>query len=241
MLDQKTAGLIYDKLLPLVGQETLIIDPVGHIMAGDSGDVSLLEEPNVVPFLIGRVTVGYVLPPRHLDGHDRLFGFIQTIAELIVAHSKPVARIEEKVVAEQISPSGEEARTLRALLDCDLSLTRASELLGVHRNTLTYRLDKIQQTSGLDGRKFADALELNLLVNGASSVKITVLPAEMLRDDVLMTTLRAFLDADLDINVASEKLSIHRNTLTYRLDKIRRVTDLDPRRFADAASLKISL
>jgi sugar diacid utilization regulator len=241
MLDQKTAKLIYDKLLPLVGEETIIIDPIGHIVAGDSGDVSLLSEPNVVPFLIGRVTVGYVLPPRHLDDHDRLFGFIQTIAELIVAHSKPVERAEEKVVAEQISPSGEEARTLRALLDCDLSLTRASELLGVHRNTLTYRLDKIQQTSDLDGRKFADALELNLLVNGASSVKVTVLPEEMLHDDVLMTTLRAFLEADLDINVASEKLSIHRNTLTYRLDKIRRVTDLDPRRFADAASLKISL
>ena len=241
MLDQKTAKLIRDKLLPLIGEETLVVDPLGHILAGDSGDMDLLREPNVVPFLIGRVTVGYVLPPRHPDDHERLFGFIQTIAELMALHSLTVSETAEPVAAKQFSPGGEEARTIRALLDCDLNLTKASELLGVHRNTLTYRLDKVRQTANLDARVFADALELNRLVNGASNVKSVVLPQEIISDDVLMSTLRVFLDSDLDINVASEKLSIHRNTLTYRLDKIRRVTGLDPRHFADAASLKISL
>ncbi len=39
---------------------------------------------------------------------------------------------------------------------------------------------------------------------------------------------------DLNLTAASKQLFIHRNTLNYRLDKIRKATGLDVREFEDA-------
>lgn len=48
-------------------------------------------------------------------------------------------------------------RTINVFMQCNLNLSEASRLLFVHRNTLVYRLDKLQAATGLDLRKFEDA------------------------------------------------------------------------------------
>jgi carbohydrate diacid regulator len=53
--------------------------------------------------------------------------------------------------------------------------------------------------------------------------------------------LRVFFSANCSSVIAARQLSIHRNTLSYRLDKIATLTGLDPRRFNDAVQLRISL
>lgn len=60
-------------------------------------------------------------------------------------------------------------------------------------------------------------------------------------EPMLMRTLTAFLAHDLSPLPASRELSIHRNTLAYRLDKITSLVGLDPRRFDDAVQLRLSL
>ena len=60
-------------------------------------------------------------------------------------------------------------------------------------------------------------------------------------NDEMMETIRVFFRNDLNLSAASKQLFIHRNTLNYRLDKIRRDTGLDVRRFRDAVVLKIIL
>ena len=67
-----------------------------------------------------------------------------------------------------------------------------------------------------------------------------------LRNPALMTevtqeTIRTFLESDLSLTETSKKLFIHRNTLIYRLDKIREDTGLDIRNFHDALILRILL
>ena len=47
-------------------------------------------------------------------------------------------------------------------------------------------------------------------------------------------TVEVFLHNNLNINAASKELFMHRNTLIYRLEKIRNSTGLDLRRFCDA-------
>lgn len=53
-------------------------------------------------------------------------------------------------------------QTLEAFLAADLNLTQAAETLKIHRNTVIYRLDRIQEKLGKDPRKFTDAVELHL-------------------------------------------------------------------------------
>ncbi|HET7658374.1 MAG TPA: sugar diacid recognition domain-containing protein [Bacillales bacterium] len=55
-------------------------------------------------------------------------------------------------------------RTLAVFFDHDLNLSKASKALFIHRNTLVYRLDKIQEWTGSDPRNFQDALTLQLAV-----------------------------------------------------------------------------
>lgn len=57
----------------------------------------------------------------------------------------------------------------------------------------------------------------------------------------LLATLNAFFTADLRPSSTASRLSIHRNTLSYRLDKITSLTGLDPRRFDDAVQIRLAL
>ena len=57
--------------------------------------------------------------------------------------------------------------------------------------------------------------------------------------DEMLDTVRVFFDNDLNLTAASKQLFIHRNTLNYRLDKIKKDFGLDLRSFRDAVIFKI--
>lgn len=54
-------------------------------------------------------------------------------------------------------------QTVEMFLKKDLNMSETSRNLYIHRNTLVYRLDKIQRLAGLDLRKFSDAFLFKLL------------------------------------------------------------------------------
>jgi carbohydrate diacid regulator len=60
-------------------------------------------------------------------------------------------------------------------------------------------------------------------------------------DSDIKETLEMFLDLNLNIELTSKKLNVHRNTITYRLDKVKQVWGLNPKCFNDAVQLKILL
>jgi carbohydrate diacid regulator len=57
----------------------------------------------------------------------------------------------------------------------------------------------------------------------------------------LLGTLEAFFAEDCCPSAAAARLAIHRNTLTYRLDRIASLTALDPRHFDDAVQIRLAL
>lgn len=57
----------------------------------------------------------------------------------------------------------------------------------------------------------------------------------------LIATLEAFFGSNLSPSATANQLSIHRNTLSYRLDKITSLTGLDPRSFDDAVQIRLAL
>lgn len=52
--------------------------------------------------------------------------------------------------------------TINKFFECDLSVSVTARELYIHRNTLIYRLDKLQKNSGLDLRKFSDAIAFKI-------------------------------------------------------------------------------
>ena len=50
-----------------------------------------------------------------------------------------------------------------------------------------------------------------------------------------------FFEKDLNLSDTARQLYIHRNTLTYRLDKIAKIIGLDLRHFDDAVTFKMLL
>ena len=65
-------------------------------------------------------------------------------------------------------------------------------------------------------------------------------PLESLDRDTL-TTIQAFFENNLNVSETSRKLFVHRNTLVYRLEKIRKLTGLDLRQFEHAITFKVAL
>jgi carbohydrate diacid regulator len=57
----------------------------------------------------------------------------------------------------------------------------------------------------------------------------------------LLDTVATFFEEDCCPSAAAGRLSIHRNTLSYRLDKVATLTGADPRRFGEAIQLRLSL
>ncbi|MBE6904286.1 MAG: PucR family transcriptional regulator [Ruminococcaceae bacterium] len=60
-------------------------------------------------------------------------------------------------------------------------------------------------------------------------------------DHETLYTIQKFFENNLNVSETSRKLFVHRNTLVYRLEKIRRITGLDLRQFDHAIIFKVAL
>jgi len=63
----------------------------------------------------------------------------------------------------------------------------------------------------------------------------------VLLEPEIVTTLETFFGLDCNVSETAKKLYIHRNTLLYRLDKLKQETGLDVRVFSDAVLVRIIL
>ncbi len=60
-------------------------------------------------------------------------------------------------------------------------------------------------------------------------------------DRETLLTIQSFFENNLNVSETSRKLFVHRNTLVYRLEKIRKLTGLDLREFEHAITFKVAL
>ena len=60
-------------------------------------------------------------------------------------------------------------------------------------------------------------------------------------DHETLFTIQKFFENNLNVSETSRKLFVHRNTLVYRLEKIRKITGLDLREFEHAITFKVAL
>lgn len=105
------------------------------------------------------------------------------------------------------------------------------------------------------GRRFHVGTQVHLpwlthlerLLNGIpEEIRVKFLSDMMSRPDLFadaetVSTLDAFFSMDCNVSETAKKLYIHRNTLLYRLDKIKHEAGLDVRSFNDAVLVRILL
>lgn len=130
---------------------------VGGIHQGLSGiRKSYLEAKRAID--VGRV---FNLP-------ENIYLYKDMLAERII-NMIPLENIEElgiDVLTGDIEGvlDGEMIKTIEVLFKNNLNISDSSRILYIHRNTLLYRMDKIQKATGLDIRKFEDAVILKLIM-----------------------------------------------------------------------------
>ena len=96
------------------------------------------------------------------------------------------------------------------------------------------RLTRFKQTREKYLRVFFDIISNNLLEPKYKRSDLENLKAEEI-------TIQRFFENNLNVSETSRGLFVHRNTLVYRLEKIKKLTGLDLREFDDAIVFKVAL
>ena len=87
------------------------------------------------------------------------------IGRLIYQLPLPLCRMFIKEIFEGRSPDDFDEETLTTInkfFENSLNVSETSRQLYIHRNTLVYRLDKLQKSTGLDLRVFEDAITFKI-------------------------------------------------------------------------------
>lgn len=87
------------------------------------------------------------------------------IGRLIYQLPLPLCRMFIKEIFDSKNPDDfdeETVTTINKFFDNNLNVSETSRQLYIHRNTLVYRLDKLQKTTGLDLRVFEDAITFKI-------------------------------------------------------------------------------
>jgi carbohydrate diacid regulator len=63
---------------------------------------------------------------------------------------------------------------------------------------------------------------------------------KLMAERYLLETVDVFFDQNMSLTQTAKHLKIHRNTLLYRLSKVKKVTGLDPRKFNDAVKIRLA-
>ena len=87
------------------------------------------------------------------------------IARLIYQLPLPLCKMFIKEIFEAKSPDDFDEETLTTInkfFENSLNVSETSRQLYIHRNTLVYRLDKLQKSTGLDLRVFEDAITFKI-------------------------------------------------------------------------------
>ena len=87
------------------------------------------------------------------------------IGRLIYQLPLPLCRMFIKEIFEGKNPDEFDEETLQTInkfFENSLNVSETSRQLYIHRNTLVYRLDKLQKTTGLDLRVFEDAITFKI-------------------------------------------------------------------------------
>jgi len=155
---EKIAKMISDTLNAEINSKVYI--SIGTIV-GDLKDVSRSYKEAKMALEVGKIFDG----ERFVVNYEKL-----GIGRLIYQLPLPLCRMFIKEVLHGLTIDDfddETLATVNKFFENNLNVSETSRQLYIHRNTLVYRLDKLQKMTGLDLRNFDDAIifKITLMVS----------------------------------------------------------------------------
>ncbi|MCL2370015.1 MAG: helix-turn-helix domain-containing protein [Firmicutes bacterium] len=165
--DYRSAGEFAHTLYDNLSGETNISFGIGvGGIATSFEDIPSIIDHSVTAYKFGRLMDpdSYVYSYKQYAFGKLLDSLPQT---LLADHLKMLAEPEAVALFGDV----EMMRTADAFLKNSLNLSETARVLYLHRNTLVYRLDKIEDMTGLNIRYFSDAVIFRMMVTLSKLIK----------------------------------------------------------------------
>ena len=186
---------------------------------------SLADGPDLTPYtVIDSTLIVAVFPHPHHDRHGSEEGFGEDTARALVDGLASESFIDVRAVwSHPLRSFPEVLRVVKRML----YLTQTAEGLAPEQRVLSLR--------GLGAYELLFAVKPQFQQAYADHV----LPASALLalGTELEQTVMVFVQCDLNVSETARRLYLHRNSLLYRIERIRDMTGYDIRRFEDAVTV----
>jgi hypothetical protein len=181
---------------------------------------------------------------------DALHGASATLARLAAGPTAPlvVLRQAELVALHVVGAGVEPLQLCQHLEELQRELRGEGVALAIGTSTVAFGVAELP-------RAYVEArAALELLSDGGGVAALLKMAARLVdpairrflqkdrvRGGVLIATIRALAEANLNVRVAAERLFIHTNTAHYRLNRVEQRTGRNPRRIADLFELLVAI
>lgn len=210
------------------------------------------EAPRVV-FLVRQLGHGEVAAVDILSGlfPDRSQDFVVSINETDVAVVKQVAAGATPEVTEKIAQTMEDTLKNELYVKTVIGIGTVTEHLRELADSYKEAQTAIDVGKVFDTEKSIISYEnlgIGRLIYQLPTTLCDIFLSEVFKkssidalDQETLFTINKFFENNLNVSETSRKLFVHRNTLVYRLEKIKKITGLDLRLFDHAIVFKVAL
>ena len=210
-------------------------------------------ETSRVVFLIKFYSHTDMLPYEIVQGMfpDKNTDYVINIGEQDIVLVKEIGGYEEPEEIEELANSI--AQTLSSEFYSKVSIGISSVVLGLKDLARAYKEARIALEVGKVFDTEKNVVSYENLGIGRLIYQLPITLCEIFLQEVFkkgslesldretLMTVQSFFENNLNVSETSRKLFVHRNTLVYRLEKIRKLTGLDLREFDHAVTFKVAL
>ena len=210
------------------------------------------DAPRAV-FLIRQLGHGEVATVDVLAGMfpDKLQDFVISINETDIAVVKQISGTTTAEELEKIAAGMEETLKNELNIKCVIGIGTVSDHLRELADSYKEAQTAIDVGKVFDTEKSIinyEKLGIGRLIYQLPTTLCEIFLSEVFkknsidsRDQETLFTINKFFENNLNVSETSRKLFVHRNTLVYRLEKIKKLTGLDLRQFDHAIVFKVAL
>ena len=210
------------------------------------------DAPRAV-FLIRQLGHGEVATVDVLAGMfpDKLQDFVISINETDIAVAKQISGTTTAEELEKIAAGMEETLKNELNIKCVIGIGTVSDHLRELADSYKEAQTAIDVGKVFDTEKSIinyEKLGIGRLIYQLPTTLCEIFLSEVFKknsidslDQETLFTINKFFENNLNVSETSRKLFVHRNTLVYRLEKIKKLTGLDLRQFDHAIVFKVAL